>query len=100
MYAAELGNIDAVETLIKYKCNINCKDRFESNALHYSCYAKKLSPVVEKLLENGLSPNEPNTQGDTAMHIAAREDKTDLMEVLLNYKGELDKDRPNRAGLT
>ncbi|CAG5094165.1 Oidioi.mRNA.OKI2018_I69.XSR.g13305.t2.cds [Oikopleura dioica] len=98
MYAAELGNIDAVETLIKYKCNINCKDRFESNALHYSCYAKKLSPVVEKLLENGLSPNEPNTQGDTAMHIAAKEDKADLMEILLKYDGELNK--PNRAGLT
>ena len=98
MYAAELGNLYAVEALIKFKCNIHMKDKFESNALHYSCYAKKLTPVVEKLLENGLSPNEPNTQGDTAMHIAAKEDKTDLIDVLIKHKGELNKQ--NGAGLT
>ena len=44
--------------------------------------------LLESLLQNGADPNIPNSQGNSALHIAAYYGETECASVLLSYKGE------------
>ena len=44
--------------------------------------------LLESLLENGADPNLPNTQGNSALHVASYYGETECASVLLSYKGE------------
>ena len=46
--------------------------------------------VVELLLQGGASVNSANpTKGETALHLAARQGSTDMVDVILRFKPEL-----------
>jgi len=40
--------------------------------------------IVKLLLDNGANPNCANERGETALHLAARGDQTEAMEMLLD----------------
>lgn len=44
--------------------------------------------LLESLLENGADPNLFNSQGDTALHMAAYYGETECASQLLTFKGE------------
>lgn len=45
--------------------------------------------LLEGFLANGANPNLPNSQGNTALHVACYYGERECASVLLNYKGNM-----------
>jgi len=54
------------------------------NALHY-CVAQKKKPSVKALLDAGCDPNASTLNGNSALHIAAKQHDYETLEMLLDW---------------
>lgn len=70
---------------------------FQNTALHHAAHKGRMSTVT-KLLENGASAGAQNSRGQTALHIALREEKYDIAECLINFMSLNELDAVNDMG--
>ena len=82
--AAFYGNLDRVKSLIASGVNIDAVDGNLDSALNLACTSVKRD-VVEYLLQQGASPNEPNIHGFTPLVEAVNRKDNALVELLLRY---------------
>ena len=82
--AAFYGNLDRVKSLIASGVNIDAVDGNLDSALNLACTSVKRD-VVQYLLQQGASPNEPNTFGFTPLVEAVSRKDNALVELLLRY---------------
>lgn len=77
---------EAALLLIDNKADIHVKAASARTPLFYAASAG-LMPVVERLLKAGASPVTPDTDGWTAIHVAARFGHTEVLKLLLAQRG-------------
>lgn len=85
MLAAIHGSLNAVELLINMKCDINQIDVDKNNALHHACLNKKSDCaliIIEKMTD-GAMINARNNEGQTPLHISARQGLLPVTQQLL-----------------
>jgi ankyrin repeat protein len=61
----------------------------EKNTILHHCVEKGAYDFVDALVYNGADPNVKNKYGETAVHIAARNDFDNIMELLLEFGGDV-----------
>ena len=81
--AAEEGNLQAIESLVKENAKVlESKDSQGNMPLHCAAMSKKVD-AVELLLKLGADPNVVGHQGATPLHLAAESGSTDAVIALL-----------------
>ncbi|XP_071845223.1 uncharacterized protein [Apostichopus japonicus] len=80
--AAEQGHMEALEYLIKAKCNKNAVTGDGSTAVHLAAGSGRRE-IVLKLLEKKMDINAKNKEGKTPLHIAAEAGQASMVELLL-----------------
>lgn len=63
-------------------------DEKKNTILHY-CVEKGAYDFVDALVYNGADPNTKNKDGETPVHLAAKNDMADIMELLLEFGGDV-----------
>ena len=61
----------------------------EKNTILHHCVEKGAYDFVDALVYNGADPNVKNKYGETPVHIAARNDFDNIMELLLEFGGDV-----------
>ena len=100
--AVKKGNVGSVKVLLERNAGTNIGDNINQNALHCSistphCSYEVVSMVAEKMKER--CPDDLNDQdfdGNTALHLAAKYSRSELMELL----SDLDPNVENIHGET
>ena len=93
MYSAEYGNYDCCEVLIANKPSpdINLTDNYGCNALHYAmCNDKGNTFIVRLLCQSGVSLQAKSVAGQTPFHLAAQQNQSSLIPILLEHHAEID----------
>ncbi|XP_072395821.1 uncharacterized protein [Diabrotica undecimpunctata] len=76
--------------LIDFGLDINHKDNFGNCPLHYAVESNNKN-IVSKLLSNSkINRNSLNNNGESALHIAARENLIDIQSYLIGTNVEID----------
>jgi len=96
-FAAHLGNIDFVKTLLDFHADINAVSHSKvtyipsNTALHAAIAGSRNFEVIELLLENGAETNIFDSNGHTALHTAAfHNDNTQLINLLIKHGASVD----------
>jgi len=83
-YAVELNKYDVVEFLTQHKVNLNRKGgMFFQTALQDAIYYRNFR-IAKLLISRGSPLNSKNVNGETALHMAAKNGYTDMVKALLN----------------
>ena len=93
MYSAEYGNYDCCEVLIgnKPSPDLNLTDNYGCNALHYAmCNDKGNTFIVRLLCQSGVSLQAKSVAGQTPFHLAAQQNQSSLIPILLEHHAEMD----------
>lgn len=111
MFALEMGNIDIIKLLVQSGVDIHVKNDKKQNALLYAVYlsafaidkdiklkGKKLQDVVEMLINNNISINDKDKDGNTAMHYACESRNLELVKLLLQHNAVINE--KNKFGFT
>ena len=69
--AAICGNGEVMKILAERGIDIMNVDKYGNNVLHVASKHKKLKSILKMLLDSNFLPDEVNSDGDTAVHIAA-----------------------------
>ena len=97
--AAQYGYKDIAELLIKYKANVNAKDKFGWTPLH-AAVAEGHKEVAGLLIAKGAKVNAKEDSGKTPLHIAARDDRKEIAELLIANGAKINiKDNSGRTPL-
>jgi len=89
MYAARIGDIDAIEALLKMGANVNGKNNIGCTALHTAA-ANGKTGAVATLLKNGASIEKTDVNGRTALTIAQNWDQKEVVTQLKKIQNEKD----------
>ena len=96
-FAAHLGNIDSVKTLLDFHADINAVSHSKvtyipsNTALHAAIAGSRNLKVIELLLENGAETNIFDSNGHTALHTAAfHDDNLQLINLLIKHGASVD----------
>lgn len=60
-----------------------------NSALHIVCKSRVTIECLERLLDNGLDPNLPNNDSETALHIATASMKLNVVKLLLDRGADI-----------
>lgn len=85
IYAAMIGSVDIVELLVKYKVQIDHRDKLGNSALFYAANKGEVD-IIEILIEAGADRNAENRQGITPLMAAASLGHLDSVQLLLAKK--------------
>lgn len=87
-FAAEAGQLDAVDLLIRLGASCNATTEFGSTPLHEAA-TKGRQAVVGRLLEEKIDVSALQGDGDTPLHLALRFGHVAIAEELVNRKASL-----------
>jgi ankyrin repeat protein len=94
--AIEKTNLNAVETLVGLKADVNAKGQGDRTPL-WGAVAKNNVDIARFLLENGAEKGVA-FQGNTLMHLAAQKGRSEIIQLLFDHG--LDVNARNDAGET
>lgn len=80
-YAAKMGRIEVAEALIQAGANVNHSNNVGQSPLMYAGY----HDMTETLLRLGADANHVSQANETALVKAAEDNKTDILQVLLEH---------------
>lgn len=88
--AAQFGQFEVCELLIKHGANVNALKRADWTPLMLACTkfsndSQSRLKIVELLLDNGALINYSNKDGWTCLHLIAREGDVDILNLLIKY---------------
>jgi ankyrin repeat protein len=90
---ADCHDINMSEILLEFGANPDTTDPFLNTLLIINCkrkYNNESNEIIKILLENGANPNFQNSVGKTAlMYASERKNNTDIVELLIKYKANL-----------
>jgi hypothetical protein len=91
IHAARGGHNEVVQLLLQHGANPNVVENGNQNMtpLHWAATSNNIDGV-RMLLENGADVNRSTTNGYTALMLAANNASPQLVQLLLNYKPNLD----------
>ncbi|XP_018329728.1 ankyrin repeat domain-containing protein 40 isoform X2 [Agrilus planipennis] len=79
--ASCVGDIEAVESLLKHNVDINSKNAVNGwTALHWAC-KRGNEDVVKILMNNGADPKVETFKGETAAHLCSNSSILALLEI-------------------
>jgi ankyrin repeat protein len=81
-YAGKVNNVEAVQTLLKYKANVNQVNYSEYNSLH-SAISSRSTDIVKLILDNQIYINAKTDTGETALHIACNFKLEEVVDMLI-----------------
>jgi len=87
------GNLSKAYSLIKKGKNVNFKDSQGNFLLHIACYSQNRTDwaIVKLLIKNGADVNALNKDKETSLHIAAKNGRGHLLELLVGQGGNIFK---------
>uniref|UniRef100_A0A7S3QTA9 Uncharacterized protein n=1 Tax=Dunaliella tertiolecta TaxID=3047 RepID=A0A7S3QTA9_DUNTE len=103
--AAERGNTGFIVRLIERSLdfNINQKDNLGRTALHWAAELNRVQ-AAEALLDYGIDITIPESNGRTAVHLAARAGHTDMLQTIMEGISQEQKEaminQPDQFGIT
>lgn len=74
---------EIVELIIKNGININLRDKFYRNPLHYACKVKNTIAIIKILIKNGVNTEDRDYNLRTPLHIACIENSIEYVNLLL-----------------
>ena len=81
--ATGLNSVKCISVLAKNGAKINFKEaNFHETALHIAC-SHKFIEAINELIKNGADPNATNSQGETPIFYAVRENDAKIVGILL-----------------
>ena len=80
--AVTMNNHPAVNILVAHKANVNAVAHRNNTPLYCGAFLGRSMWILEPLLRAGANPTIPNTDGDTALHQAARHGESELISTL------------------
>ncbi|KAK8807291.1 hypothetical protein WA158_004050 [Blastocystis sp. Blastoise] len=83
--ASRNGQLNAVEVLLSFHCDVNQTDLSGKTALHYAAGGGYL-PIVKLLVENNCLVNQQDIDGKTALHWASYNDEDEIEKYLIGHK--------------
>jgi len=95
--AAELGNIDALKTMIDAGASLNAKDKSGKTVMHYAINSKE-DDLLKYLLREGFDINEKDEKDETPVFWAINSYNPSKLETILLFGGKADV--KNRYGDT
>ncbi|MBI5346745.1 MAG: ankyrin repeat domain-containing protein [Chlamydiae bacterium] len=96
-YAAMFADARTIQDILAIGSNIDInKVTLGGSALHYAVRNHNLS-AIQALLDAGIDPNLVDQDGNTALHLAAKEDDSAMLQVLVNGRG-IDLNKKNYEG--
>ncbi|KAK9888372.1 hypothetical protein WA026_000624 [Henosepilachna vigintioctopunctata] len=83
--AAQFGQNQIIELLLKYKTNKTYQDKFGNTALHWACHMKHNTTALLLLkdMDDSNVIHSINKENKTALHLAARNGLADVTQELL-----------------
>tara|TARA_R110002095_G_scaffold128661_1_gene111447 strand:+ start:1669 stop:2157 length:489 start_codon:yes stop_codon:yes gene_type:complete len=81
--AANAGNIEDMEELLKKGADINAKNNINFTPLHMAVYNENLN-MIKFLLNNGADVNSKDKSNQTPLHMAAYMNNFDIVALLLH----------------
>jgi hypothetical protein len=88
-YAAERGDVAAINTLLKTRPNLlNQEFHGTTTPLQFAVFFQK-SEAVSVLLNYGANPNIADNRGQTPLHVAASRGYKDIVQMLLDHKASM-----------
>uniref|UniRef100_A0A803SNL4 Ankyrin repeat domain 52 n=1 Tax=Anolis carolinensis TaxID=28377 RepID=A0A803SNL4_ANOCA len=94
-WAAFLGHLEVLKLLVARGADVTCKDKKGYTLLHTAAASGQIE-VVKHLLRLGI--DEPNSFGNTALHIACYMGQDAVANELVNYGANVNQ--PNEKGFT
>ncbi|XP_062587746.1 receptor-interacting serine/threonine-protein kinase 4-like, partial [Saccostrea cucullata] len=100
--AASTGNLSKLKTLVEMGANLHLKDKDENSCLHL-CLSSGIGSVVEMvsyLLEQGLSPNDTNSDYETPLYLILKNAKyhtedevSSIVKLLIKFGGNPNQEK-------
>ena len=81
--AAEQGHMHDLESALSHKVKLNDRNGGPGNALHWAAYRGELECLERLIAEPGIELDIPNSSGDTALYLAAKEGYASCVTALL-----------------
>lgn len=83
-HAVHKDRIDCVELFLKYRCNIQLRDKCGFSALHFATRRGNIS-MMNVLIKRGADVHAEDLVGFTPLHIALEKGNSDCTELLLKH---------------
>lgn len=79
------GNIECIDSLIKYGCDVNLRDADGRPTLYILALENNVT-IAKHLLENSnINVNLPDNEGRTPLHVSAWQGHLEMVELLLSH---------------
>ncbi|KAH0171452.1 hypothetical protein KCU67_g2167, partial [Aureobasidium melanogenum] len=100
--AAEAGKLSTVQMMLKSRAGVEIVGRFKRTALLAAaiCREEQFHDIVKLLIRNGAGINAQDSDGETALHSAARAGDLDMVRLLISKKAKINvKNNEGRSAL-
>ena len=84
-FAAYFGTLPVIKMLCSMDANINAQDNHHRNALQFASFGSSTLETVQWLIENEIDVLNLNDDGNSALHFAAAQNQTEILEYIAKY---------------